>query len=214
VPNEREQVLKWLTEKRRAYEDNLNPIFARDFAGAARGYRELLLEHQGRYPFELLQNAHDACKDYKDRQGRVWFTWTDTALLIGDNGSGFGLNNVEAICTFGTTTKLDDSESIGYKGIGFVSVYELTNRPEIHTHHGIAFGFDLVEAEARDLSPMQLPKVLGDQTEDSGPISHLQSAGARTVVRLPFTEPALAQATYESISDLIRRNSVTHCVLP
>ena len=43
---------------------------ARAAKGAARIYNQFLQEHQDRYPFELLQNGHDACAKKADRAPR------------------------------------------------------------------------------------------------------------------------------------------------
>ncbi len=42
-------------------------------------------EYTGRYPIELLQNAHDACSE-KGIRGQVWFRITETALLVANQG--------------------------------------------------------------------------------------------------------------------------------
>ncbi|MGM7774676.1 sacsin N-terminal ATP-binding-like domain-containing protein [Arthrobacter sp. KNU-44] len=62
-------------------------------------------------------------------QGRAKFLLTDTALIVADNGSGFGEEQVKAICSLGRSSK-GPGTSIGHKGLGFKSVGEITDRPQ------------------------------------------------------------------------------------
>ena len=55
---------------------------------------------------------------------------TDTALIVADNGSGFGEPQVAAICSLGRSSK-GPGESVGHKGLGFKSVGEITDHPQI-----------------------------------------------------------------------------------
>lgn len=63
-----------------------------------RGIAQELIRQQytGRYPFELLQNADDAAMG-KDA-GTVRFHLTDASLIVADQGSGFGVEEIRAIC--------------------------------------------------------------------------------------------------------------------
>src|SRR6476619_5067233 len=88
------------------------------------GAQELVRQqYSGRYPFELLQNANDAALG-AGAQGRTSFLLTETALIVADNGYGFGEKQVEAICSLGRSSK-DPGTSIGHKGLGFKSVGEV-----------------------------------------------------------------------------------------
>jgi len=84
--------------------------------------------------FELLQNAEDALR----RRGRDWrgsrvvtFHLSDGRLRVAHFGEPFNDADVQAICSVGETTK--DLTDIGSFGIGFKSVYAVTDRPEIHS---------------------------------------------------------------------------------
>jgi len=95
-----------------------------------RGIAQELIRQQytGRYPFELLQNADDAAAETEG--GTVRFQLTDEALIVADQGSGFGPDEIRAICGLGRSSK-DPRKAIGYKGLGFKSVGEITERPQI-----------------------------------------------------------------------------------
>ena len=164
------------------------------------GAQELVRQqYTGRYPFELLQNANDASRDTGTR-GRAHFLLTDTALIVGDNGSGFGDRQLEAICSLGRSSK-GPSESIGHKGLGFKSVGEITDHPQIIS--GLAsfqFNGDLVNDAVSEILgslPAQqklpiyafpFPVEQADLGPDAAAIDSLHASGFTTVIRLPFRE--------------------------
>ena len=115
------------------------------------GAQELVRQqYSGRYPFELLQNADDAARE-GGRRGRARFILTNTALLVADDGSGFGEQQVKAICSLGRSPKGPGS-SIGHKGLGFKSVGEVTERPQIiSTEEQFQFDASRVHAELKAL---------------------------------------------------------------
>ena len=192
MPSEAAKIRKVLQE-RFAEIENPSRLEKSLLEGAAREYREDKSSHAGRYPFELLQNAHDAHNKGAARSGTAWFVWTDTALLVGDSGAGFTVKDVEAITNWRTANKERDSNSIGHKGLGFVASYDLTDTPQIFTHHGVVFGFDAIEADRLHIPPLCRPLILdeSDYGEDKSLIANLRKQGAKTVIRLPFRDPGV-----------------------
>ena len=96
-------------------------------------------QYSGRYPFELLQNANDAAGD----AGHAWARSVRPhrqAVIAADNGAGFAEEQIHAICGLGRSSK-DPRKSVGYKGLGFKSVGEITDRPQVFSK-GVAFEFD------------------------------------------------------------------------
>ncbi|MBC8466150.1 hypothetical protein H8D57_03900, partial [bacterium] len=83
--------------------------------------------------FELLQNTEDALKRRKGWDGpkSVSFDLSNDSLRVSHFGQPFTKLDVNGICGIGEGTK--DITEIGEFGIGFKSVYEITNRPEIHS---------------------------------------------------------------------------------
>lgn len=103
---------------------------------AERSIRTLtnLYAEPAHFIFELLQNAEDALR----RRGPSWrgsrvvtFHLSDGLLRVEHFGEPFNDADVQAICSVGETTK--DLTDIGSFGIGFKSVYVVTDRPEIHS---------------------------------------------------------------------------------
>ncbi|CAF1558251.1 unnamed protein product, partial [Adineta ricciae] len=73
------------------------------------------------------------------------FVLSDQRILVCNNEIGFQPKNVDAICDIGASTKGKHKEGYaGHKGIGFKSVFMVSNRPEIHSgeYH---FCFDTVD---------------------------------------------------------------------
>ena len=86
--------------------------------------------------FELLQNAEDALRDRgPEWQGprAVSFNLTKKKLWVDHFGRPFNEADVRGICEIGESAKADDLTAIGRFGIGFKSVYAITDRPEIHS---------------------------------------------------------------------------------
>jgi HSP90 family molecular chaperone len=99
---------------------------------------------------ELIQNADD--NDYRprllsgrDARGEVpslKFIINGGTIVVLNNEVGFSEKNVRAICDVGKSTKgAHRSGYIGQKGIGFKSVFRVTDKPEIHSN-GFHIGFD------------------------------------------------------------------------
>lgn len=82
--------------------------------------------------YELLQNANDYPIKIKDESYEDGFRkepvdvdikLTDNYLLFRHSGAKFTTKNVAALCTANDKDKTDKKEAIGYKGIGFKTVF-------------------------------------------------------------------------------------------
>ena len=74
-----------------------------------------------RFIFELLQNADDLPN--KEENVDVKFVILKEHFLILHNGQPFNYQNVDAISSISKSTKSNNPEQTGYKGIGFKSVF-------------------------------------------------------------------------------------------
>ncbi|GAA4771916.1 hypothetical protein GCM10023219_18610 [Stakelama sediminis] len=105
--------------------------------------------------FELLQNAEDA--------GASWvrFTLESDRIVFEHDGRPFDRDDIEGITGIGNTTKLDDGHKIGCFGIGFKSVYVVTERPEVHSRiEGAALAFAIEDL----VVPKLIDTAHGDDT--------------------------------------------------
>ena len=158
-------------------------------------------DYVGRYPIELLQNAHDACVA-AGAKGTVHFEVTRSALLVANHGTPFDAKRVKSLVRQGMSEKAEHERkrTIGYKGVGFSSVFEISDQPQVICANGVAFGFDRSRARtlvAEYLKPRTPPKTVAARNfpfllnpdaweEDGDVITGLLADGFVTVIRLPL----------------------------
>ena len=120
---------------------------------------------------ELIQNAEDALERKKTKLeiGSVKIILNEKYIDFMHNGDIFTEEDLMSITTFANTTKkgLPNINQIGKFGIGFKSVYGITNAPEIHSgiHHYKISDFEVLE-----------------ETET------IQNSDFQTIIRLPLKE--------------------------
>lgn len=92
-----------------------------------------LYDDRTHFIFELLQNAEDALGRRGEWRGsrKVTFTLNPTCLTISHFGKPFDEADVRSVCDIAESTK--NESSIGRFGLGFKSVYTVTDLPEIHS---------------------------------------------------------------------------------
>ncbi len=88
---------------------------------------------------ELIQNAEDNAYD-GSLTPCLKFTINENSILIQNNEIGFNEKNVCAICGVKESTKQKKFGYIGEKGIGFKSVFKVTDEPHIFSN-GFQFKF-------------------------------------------------------------------------
>ena len=98
-----------------------------------------LYANEGHFFNELIQNADDN----KYRPGiapTLSLLVSDTSITLLNNELGFTERDVRAVCNLGASTKVATA-SIGRKGIGFKSVFMVTDTPHVLSV-GYSFKFD------------------------------------------------------------------------
>lgn len=101
---------------------------------SAEGERYLQQSYEGRYLFELIQNSRDANK-LAGIKGRVIIEVLEDRLLISNTGQPFDEKGIDSITLIGSSTK-GTQGFIGFKGIGFKSILEISENPSVTTHYG------------------------------------------------------------------------------
>jgi hypothetical protein len=100
---------------------------------------EDLYSEQTHFVLELIQNADD--NDYENGVTPfLKFRIDDEKILIQNNEKGFTEDNVRSVCDVGKSTKSKRLGYIGEKGIGFKSVFRISNTPQIFSN-GFQFEF-------------------------------------------------------------------------
>lgn len=180
-------------------------------------------EYEDRAVLELLQNAYDAIG--AGHRGRVRIildtTQSPGTLYVANEGQPFTDTNFHSITELGLSDKSAD-EGIGNKGLGFRSVLQLSDRPEVYSRdpdndadegfRGYSFRFagpqDIDELAASSelarqveakVSPLDLP-VPAEVTDDH--IRQLATERFATVVKLPLRDAIAADAARSQTKNL------------
>ncbi len=188
----------------------------RDRSDAHRSVKSLIeetaTEYGGRFFLELLQNAHDAHRA-GTTGGRVLLMFDETegphgTVYAADRGRGFDHEAFRAISNLALSSK-PVGEGIGNKGVGFKSVLQVCESPEIYsgdpadlTADGYCFRFAdesdlgrIVQDEAllgcvlADVSRYTVPVPVDHVPE---PVRRLRDEGFSSVLRLPLRSAVAA----------------------
>lgn len=76
-----------------------------------------------RFIFELLQNAVDSFDENSNDVLNISLRIEKDYLIFMHNGEAFSPRDIEGLCDIGNGNKTKDTKKIGYKGIGFKSVF-------------------------------------------------------------------------------------------
>ncbi|MEU6210847.1 hypothetical protein ABZ891_13130 [Streptomyces sp. NPDC047023] len=181
-------------------------------------------DYAGRFLLELLQNGHDAHPaDRTDGSVHVLLDEEEGAhgtLYVANGGTPFTWASVEAVCKLAQSEKTV-GEGIGNKGVGFRSILEITEAPEIYSARtsgkgptvldGYCFRFagrddlrvllrdeDLVSRALKELPPFQVPFPVPDLPATC---KELASDGHVTVVRIPLLDEASRRAAVRRVEE-------------
>ena len=112
---------------------------AKNEANALRRLMGDLYTETERFIFELLQNADD--QPSRNTEVKAYLYLLQDSFLFIHNGKPFDKDDVESICSIGDSTKKNDSDKIGYKGIGFKSVFSDSETVFVNSGN-FSFSFD------------------------------------------------------------------------
>ena len=100
---------------------------------------ESIFSRSAHFILEILQNAEDAGSKLPGH-GEITFQVSPSKIKVMHNGAPFRDINVNAICGVRSCKKPEEG-TLGYLGIGFKSVFKITDCPEVHSG-GFHFKFD------------------------------------------------------------------------
>jgi hypothetical protein len=100
---------------------------------------EQLYQESNHFLLEILQNADD--NTYTNSVPTLGIHYKDQRLYLSCNEVGFSMQDVEALCGVGLSSKHGLADRIGEKGIGFKSVFRVANVVWIKSGH-YSFKFD------------------------------------------------------------------------
>jgi hypothetical protein len=196
-------------------------------ADIGRGEQYLRQDYQGRYVFELLQNIRDAALAVEDDEhSAAFFFVTETALIVANYGKPFDLDGIKSIRSIGLSTKTS-TKYIGHKGIGFKSVFEITENPQIFSGgYQLQFSREKtvqrlrqyasalpdeqrlsylkkLDESKQDISIMHIPHWMSideiKAEKDRDLIQRLQQNNCSTLIRLPFKHGITSDAVFKHL---------------
>ncbi len=130
------------------------------------------------FVYELLQNANDY--PVEGQKVDVEFHITDNYLLFLHSGDKFNVRNISGICGINEKEKVANKRTIGYKGIGFKTVF-------LHNHYvylqtgDYSFRFDEGETPEKKVggkirrlgAPFQILPIWTEHNEVSPEVTHV-----------------------------------------
>ncbi|KAG2314534.1 hypothetical protein Bca52824_017656 [Brassica carinata] len=145
-----------------------------------------LYSQDSHFILELVQNADD--NKYPEHvEPTLTFILQKTGIVVLNNECGFMPENIQALCDVGRSTKKGSGGYIGKKGIGFKSVFRVSDAPEIHSN-GFHFKFDISEGQIGYILPTVVPPhdIESLTSMLSGRALQLKDAKWNTCITLPF----------------------------
>lgn len=141
---------------------------------------ESIFSRSAHFILELLQNAEDACSRIRNSSGEIRFCIYPDQIKVSHNGAPFDEGDVDAICGV-RSSKNPEQETLGYLGIGFKSVFKVSDCPQVHSG-GFHFKFDKSAYGDPAEEPWQIIPIWFDNPAEP------QDPGTTTFI-LPFGNP-------------------------
>jgi hypothetical protein len=115
------------------------------FVTALRLISQVVFTRSSGFILELIQNAEDSGLTLPPRSGEVCIFINERRLKFLHNGKPFEEKNLQAMCNI-NSSKRPEQGTLGYLGIGFKSVFKVTDCVEIYSN-GFQFKFDRNHSE-------------------------------------------------------------------
>ncbi|KAG7028754.1 hypothetical protein SDJN02_09935, partial [Cucurbita argyrosperma subsp. argyrosperma] len=147
-----------------------------------------LYSQDSHFLLELVQNADDNIYP-QSVEPTLAFIFEESGIVVLNNEEGFSAKNIRALCDVGNSTKKGSNAGyIGKKGIGFKSVFRVTDAPEIHSN-GFHVKFDISEGQIGFVLPTIIsPCNVGLYGRLASSASDLQDTNIwKTCIVLPFS---------------------------
>jgi len=132
-----------------------------------------LYSRRTHFVYELLQNADDA------KASEAEFNLSATSLEFKHNGKPFSFQDVEAITSVGASPKEDKPNVIGKFGVGFKSVFAVTESPKIYSGK---FQFAIVDFIVPEEASSE--SAVSEQTRIVLPFNHKSNAPEKSYEQL------------------------------
>ncbi|KAL6970999.1 hypothetical protein U1Q18_030681 [Sarracenia purpurea var. burkii] len=150
-----------------------------------------------------VQNADDNVYP-ENVEPTLSFILQESGIIVLNNEQGFSAQNIRALCDVGNSTKKGSGAGyIGKKGIGFKSVFRVTDAPEIHSN-GFHVKFDISEGQIGFVLPTVLPPcdINLFQRLASSDIHNMDTYCWNTCIVLPFRSNLSEGSAMNSIKSM------------
>ena len=100
-----------------------------------------------RWPFELIQNAHDTGPSEGNDRVEINFTLSEDRLIVSHTGKPFVPQELAALLSGGSSKKFDDEETTGRFGTGFLVTHAVSTHVAIDGLLGTRQGYEAFSIE-------------------------------------------------------------------
>lgn len=187
---------------------------------------QIAQDYRGRLIFELLQNADDAMA-VAAQSACVRFELTDTDLWVANSGRELDEADIRGLCGISASKKsLQRGQkrraSIGHKGMGFKSVLEITDAPEVYSTT-VSFCFS-PSAAVRSVQPLVAEGKLEEisrapatrfpwpaNREENAEWARLRQQGMNTAFRFPLRDKMTGEQR-DRLASVLRELPVTSLI--
>ena len=158
--NHKEVILK----TREEIEQAKNTRVWQDYINALKLISQVVFTRSSGFILEFIQNAEDSGINLKNT-GNFKIVINKKRIKIIHNGTPFSQNDVRSICGIASSKK-PEKGNLGYLGIGFKSVFKVSDAPEIYSG-GFQFKFDrnTQENDADNIPWYVIPNWIDEPTE-------------------------------------------------
>ena len=183
----------WVTQIRKEIEASRKVRLWQDSINMLSTVSESIFSRSAHFILELLQNAEDAGSILGNGRGEIEFHISPTRIKVIHNGVPFKDANVDAICGVRSSKKPEEG-TLGYLGIGFKSVFKVSDCPQIHSG-GFHFKFDKGALPNPANEPWQITPIwIDDAPESLDP--------ALTTFIIPFRSSEAYEQTLQELQKL------------
>ncbi len=95
-----------------------------------------------RWPFELIQNAHDAGPSEGNNRVEINFTLSEDRLIVSHTGKPFVAQELAALLSGGSSKEFDDEDTTGRFGTGFLVTHAVSTHVAIDGLLGTQQGYE------------------------------------------------------------------------
>ncbi len=173
--------------------------FWQQFQGLSNEVSEGIYAEDNHFIYELIQNAEDT--ESKEKEHILEFTLEEEGLLVYNNEVGFNEEQIDAICSFKKSTKVKEKNKgfIGEKGIGFKSVFKVSDRPAISSN---GYRFYFRRKDEKGMTEYIIPHWIDDDLLQSYPEKFQDNT--HTTLFLPFDQ-SKKEERLSALRDSIRQ---------